>query len=95
MIVLALLCVHQDYQHRGAGALLVHWGLQRSENTFLPTYLEASPAGHRLYSKLGFRQIDIVVVKAGDWDGNVDKHYIALLKNPEDASSLPLKGDLL
>ena len=93
-IVLALLAVHQQYQRRGAGTLLVQWGLRKSESLRLPAYLEASPAGHQLYSKLGFQQIDTVLVRAEEWDGNVDKHYIAMLKRPENASSLPVKGEL-
>ena len=92
--MLAILTVHQDYQRKGAGTLLVQWGLQKSEELGLPAYLEASPAGKFLYKKLGFHQIDTVIVKAEDWGGDEDHHYIAMLKEPEKASSLPVKGDL-
>ena len=92
--VLNLLCVHRDWQRRGAGTLLVQWGLARSESLGLPAYLEASPAGYGLYLKLGFHEIDVVVVKAEDWDGGFDRHYVAMLKNVKDVSRLSVKGEL-
>ncbi|KAK3046085.1 hypothetical protein LTR09_012400 [Extremus antarcticus] len=89
--LLNILCVHRDFQRRGAGTLLVQWGLVHSERVGLPAYLEASPAGFPLYLKLGFHQIDVCVIKAGDWDGDFDRHLIAMLKNPHDASSPAVK----
>jgi len=48
----------------------------------LPAYLEASPDGFHLYTYLRFRQIDTVVVKAQDWDGDVDQRLIVMIKDP-------------
>lgn len=88
--VCSLLCVHEDFQHRGAGTLLVQWGMEQAVALGIPVYLEASPAGYPLYLRLGFRKIDTVVVKAGMWDGDQDLHYVAMMK---DVSSLGVKSD--
>lgn len=90
--MLSLLCVRQDFQRKRAGTLLVEWGLERAASLALPTYLEASPAGFHLYRKLGFYQIDVVVVRAGEWDGDFDRHYVAMLTRPKTEIS-SAKGD--
>ena len=93
--MLNLLCVHRDFQRRGAGTLLVQWGLAKSESLGLPAYLEASPAGYGLYLKLSFHQIDVVVVKAEEYDGPCDRHYVVMLKEAKDLSRSRVKGDLM
>jgi GNAT superfamily N-acetyltransferase len=76
---LGLLAVHPDFHRRGVGTMLVKWGLKEAEERGLPAYLEASPAGFPLYSGLGFWQVDSVVVKAEDWDGDHDKEQRCML----------------
>ncbi|EMC93956.1 hypothetical protein BAUCODRAFT_36425 [Baudoinia panamericana UAMH 10762] len=86
--LLNILCVHKDHHRRGAGTMLVQWGVVRAERLGLRSCLEASPAGYPLYLRLGFRQVDTVVVKAADWDGSFDRHYIVMLKQPEEFTSV-------
>lgn len=81
-LVLGLLCVHRDYQRRGVGKALVQWGLKQAKAVGLPAYLEASPDGFHLYCYLGFHQIDTVVIKSQDWDGDSDMNLIVMLKDP-------------
>lgn len=67
MIYLYLLCVHSDFQKRGIGKKLLQLGLDTIPNVPTPItedikgpqkfYLEASPAGAPLYSKMGFATI--------------------------------------
>lgn len=45
---------------RGAGSMLVRWGIELSERTSLPCYLQASDQGRRLYQHHGFEEIDTV-----------------------------------
>lgn len=58
--VLALLVTDGRYRRRGAGSLLLKWGIDLSEKTGLPCYLQASEQGRRLYSHYGFQPIDTV-----------------------------------
>lgn len=77
-----MLCVHENHQRRGAGTLLMQWGLKHAEKVGLPAYLEASIYGYPLYQKLGFHDIDKVVIKAEEWGGDHDRVYVAMLKQP-------------
>lgn len=63
------------------GAELVRWGIMEMEKLGLAMYLEASQAGFGLYRKLGFREVDVGVVRAEEWDGDHDRRYIAMVKD--------------
>lgn len=63
------------------GTELVQWGIVEMERLGLAMYLEASQAGLGLYRKLGFRDVDVGVVRAEEWDGDHDRRYIAMVKD--------------
>lgn len=48
------------HRRRGAGSLLVKWGIEMSEATGLPCYLQASEQGRRLYRQYGFGAVNVV-----------------------------------
>jgi len=52
--VLHLLITHPAHRRRGAGSMLIDWGLKQADVAGLPTYLEASPMGLPLYERWGF-----------------------------------------
>lgn len=56
-LVLALLVTAREHRGRGAGSLLVRWGIEQSEESGLSVYLQASEQGQRLYSRYGFEEI--------------------------------------
>ena len=58
--VLALLVTSTQHRKRGAGSLLVKWGIEKSEETGLLAYVQASEQGRRLYSHYGFEDLDTV-----------------------------------
>jgi GNAT superfamily N-acetyltransferase len=82
LLVLSLLCVHQDHQRQGIGKSLVRWGLRQSEALGLPVHLEASPEALPLYQSLKFQIIDTVVIGAEDWDGKFERRYTVMLWKP-------------
>lgn len=65
------------------GTELVRWGIMEMEKLGLAMYLEASQAGLGLYRKLGFREVDVGVVRAEEWDGDHDRRYIAMVRGKE------------
>lgn len=60
----------------------MQWGLDHAEKIGLPAYLEASIFGYPLYKRLGFHDIDKVVIRAEEWGGDYDKVYVAMVKEP-------------
>ncbi|KIW63424.1 hypothetical protein, variant 4 [Phialophora macrospora] len=60
--LLDLLQADPKYQGRGAGGMLIKWGLDIADALQLPAYLESSPVAHRLYQKFGFKDIDELIL---------------------------------
>lgn len=52
----SLVC-HPDHQRRGAGKMLLQWGLDKGDELGLINYLEASAAGRGLYLKTGYEPV--------------------------------------
>ncbi|KAI1504357.1 acyl-CoA N-acyltransferase [Biscogniauxia marginata] len=61
--------LHTDPKHqdRGAGTMLVKWGLEEAKKLGLVAYLESSEAGHSLYKKCGFRDVECLSVDLSRW----------------------------
>ena len=57
LIVLHLLVTDPKHHRRGAGAMLIAWGLGKADSARLPGFLEASPMGKPLYARMGFKPI--------------------------------------
>lgn len=47
-----------EHQRRGVGGKLIEWGLNQASLRGLPVFLIASPVGHTLYKKCGFRDME-------------------------------------
>ncbi|KAI1357107.1 hypothetical protein F5Y01DRAFT_266775 [Xylaria sp. FL0043] len=59
VIDLRLLFVDPQHHRRGAGGMLIKWGIDEARKLGLPAYVESSRVGHDLYLRNGFRDIDI------------------------------------
>ncbi|KAI1828605.1 acyl-CoA N-acyltransferase [Xylaria intraflava] len=64
---LSLLHVDPKHQRRGAGRMLVMWGIEESKRLGLPAFLESSGKGHSLYLSCGFRDVDVHAVDFTKW----------------------------
>lgn len=70
------LATHPDHQGRGAGKLLLDWGVKKADDEGLITYLDASQVARPIYERRGFE-----VKRAIEWDRTVwggkgvDVHY--------------------
>ncbi|KAI1757093.1 acyl-CoA N-acyltransferase [Xylaria castorea] len=59
--------VAPEHQRRGAGRMLVMWGVEEAKRLGLPACLESSPEAHSLYLSCGFRDIDKHHVDCTKW----------------------------
>jgi predicted GNAT family N-acyltransferase len=80
--VLALLVTASQHRRRGAGSLLVRWGLEVSDTTGLPCYLQASGQGRRLYLNYGFQDIDTVKFNLSDYGLEGVEKMTEMLREP-------------
>lgn len=82
-VVLVLKFLHTDPKHqkRGAGGMLVKWGVDKAKEMGLPAYLEASTAGKPLYEKHGFETIGECIFDLGKWGGE-GTSGVALMLHP-------------
>lgn len=55
---LEMLATHPKFQGKGAGSMLLQWGLQKADEKGVEAYLESSPEGLSLYRRFGFREVD-------------------------------------
>ncbi|KAJ9605588.1 hypothetical protein H2200_010245 [Cladophialophora chaetospira] len=79
--LLDLLQTEPKHQGRGAGSMLIKWGLDIADELNLPAYLESSPAGHRLYQKFGFKDIDELKMSP-KWNyGTADPNIYFMLRD--------------
>lgn len=62
---LACLCCRTSHQGRGAGRMLMDFGVNLADSEGKEIYVEASPPGVPLYKKSGFREVDRLVVLEG------------------------------
>ncbi|CAH0015086.1 unnamed protein product [Clonostachys rhizophaga] len=69
---LKLLHTDPNHQRRGAGSMLIDWGLEESSRLGIDSYLESSIAGQSLYAKCGFEVVDTLVVDLSPWGGPAD-----------------------
>ncbi|KAI9763371.1 MAG: hypothetical protein M1840_000563 [Geoglossum simile] len=66
---LELICTHRKYRRRGAGLMIVCWGLTEAARDRVPASVAASPLGEKLYLKCGFEVYGSWVVRAEEDDG--------------------------
>ncbi|KAL8687268.1 MAG: hypothetical protein Q9218_006507 [Villophora microphyllina] len=57
-ILLNICFVHPEWRRRGAGSMLVNWGVQKANELKLDTFIEAAEPGIPLYLKHGFEVND-------------------------------------
>lgn len=81
--VLHILCTLPDHHRRGAGGMLVRWGLEQADKTGLRSYLEASEAGRPLYERLGFREVEVKLFDLSKYGGHGIDRGTVMMREPE------------
>ncbi|GES62065.1 GNAT family acetyltransferase [Aspergillus terreus] len=83
-LVLQVLVTRPSYQRRGVGKALVMAGVEEANRLGLSAWLEATPAGHGLYQKCGFRDVgQPVEMDLRQYGGEGIVKTICMLRNPE------------
>ena len=75
VLVLRALATLPQYQGKGCGSALLQWGLEKIDADGRRVFLEATPQGHSLYAKLGWKDVDEMVfdLNAYGFNGHVQK----------------------
>lgn len=81
-IDLDILAVSKTHQRQGLGALLLEEGLALADRDNARTYLEASPAGLKLYQKHGWKDIDQFVLDLKLYGGKGTHTEICMTREP-------------
>ena len=63
------LATHPEHQGKGAGKMLVEWGMRKADGEGWRCYLDASPKGLKLYERAGFKVVKEVTFDMGAWGG--------------------------
>jgi ribosomal protein S18 acetylase RimI-like enzyme len=67
-IYLSWLATDPRFQRRGIGTAMLDWGHQRADKDGVPAFLIASPFGHGLYAKLGWKDVETPLqLELKDW----------------------------
>ena len=74
-LVLRALATLPQYQGTGCGSALLQWGLEKVDADRKRVFLEATPQGHSLYAKFGWKDVDEMVFDLKDFgfNGHVQK----------------------
>ncbi|KAK7752439.1 hypothetical protein SLS62_005592 [Diatrype stigma] len=75
-------CVYPKHQGRGAGGMLVNWGIEEAKRRGLPAYLVSSEAGHPLYQKWGFRDLGLLRVDFSKWGATEKQNNWVMIYEP-------------
>lgn len=77
-VELDVLVTHPDHHRRGAGAMLIQWGVDEMDRLGLVGYLEASAAGRPLYQRFGFEVERELVWDSKPYGGTeIDTHFVS------------------
>ncbi|KUJ20317.1 acyl-CoA N-acyltransferase [Mollisia scopiformis] len=86
MYVANLLGTDPAYQRKGLASRLLKHVLDMADREGRKVYIEATPAGHPVYLKLGFKDVDIVKVDLSRWGGKEIGTNRIMIRDPEPAS---------
>ncbi|KAH8807886.1 hypothetical protein F5884DRAFT_833561 [Xylogone sp. PMI_703] len=84
--IIHMLVTDPAYQKKGLGTHLLGQVLDLADTEAKVTYLEAMEAGHGLYLKLGWVDVDFWAVDVSKWGGGREAPYWAMLRQPQKAN---------
>ncbi|KAF2141862.1 uncharacterized protein K452DRAFT_287835 [Aplosporella prunicola CBS 121167] len=82
-IYLATLVTHPDHGRKGAGSVLLQWGLDKADEMGLEAFVEATPMGQGLYEKMGFEVAKDVPFDLGQFGEEGVVHHVCMVRQPK------------
>lgn len=78
---LELLATRPEYQGRGAGGMLLRWGIERADEKGERMFLDASPKGRPIYEHFGFKEVEKLVVDLEGRDpcGDGEEEFVEVM----------------
>ena len=55
--------VHRKHGRRGAGALMMEWGMDKAKEKKIETFVEATDMGKSRYERFGLREMYVVAIQ--------------------------------
>ncbi|KAI0010760.1 acyl-CoA N-acyltransferase [Xylariaceae sp. FL0662B] len=89
--LLLALVTASHHRRRGAGSLMVRWGIDLSEETGLPCYLQASEQGRCLYRRHGFQVIDTVRFNLSEYGLEGVEEMTEMIRKPSVVATLEVQ----
>ncbi|KIW15729.1 hypothetical protein PV08_05779 [Exophiala spinifera] len=74
------LVVHPSYQRQGIGQQLINWGTEVADRENVVSWLNARPAGSRLYERNGWQVVDVVEFDSPELDV---PHTVTMIRFPK------------
>jgi GNAT superfamily N-acetyltransferase len=84
--MLNMLATHPEHQGRGAGKILLDWGIQKADDEGLMTYLNATDVGRRMYEKRGFEVKKVIEWDRVPWGGEGQDCHWCMVRQPQKSS---------
>lgn len=80
--------MHTDpvHQRRGAGSLMLAWGLEQADKKGLLIYLQSSHEGRQLYKRFGFQETETFICDLSQWDGPSRDEVPIMVRPAKDVS---------
>ncbi|PGH30188.1 hypothetical protein GX50_07053 [[Emmonsia] crescens] len=94
--VLELIATRPGFERQGHASRLLKWGIEKAEADNARIFLESTPAGLKLYERLGWRVVDTLRIKLADYgvdaegdDGGYGLFYI-MIRDPQGTTDTDL-----
>lgn len=81
-IVCQLLATSPHFQRKGLASMLLRHVLDKADQEGRKTYIEATPEGHPVYEKLGWRDVALVEVDLGKYGGEGVGTNVCMIREP-------------